>query len=562
MARPRRTAGNPLGRRRRTATSLCAAAVALALAVGVPAGPAAATGGERPASATAGASAAPAFRLVDIPMKDGTVLKADVFTPAPGTPGADRNGHYPLVVQPASWGQNDLEYVAQGRALAADGYVAVTYTVRGFWASGGKIDVAGPKDVGDISSVIDWSLAHTPSDRGRIGMVGLSLGGGLTLMGAAFDPRVKAVASLSGWADLTDALYSGRTRHLQAAGLLAAIQIPTGRRGPEFSRTLSDLFADRDMPRVVQWAHTRSPATYVDRINAHGTAVFLANAWGDSIFNPGQMTAFYQRLTVPKRLELRPGDHATQELTSLLGLPNATWTSARHWLDRHLKGAAPTPATREGVQLQVRPTGVQEDYPNWQSVNSRTEHLSLGRPDSHGTGTLATGAAPTGWTRQVAGGTDSGADGGIAELSGALDQVVGLPPTVAVPLLSRRSAAVWQSSPYATTQHLRGAAHLRTTVTASAPQGTAFAYLYDVNALGIGKLISHAPQSWTDTRPGRPVPLDVSLFPTAYDIPAGHHLALVLDTADPLYGGRTPRGSTVAFGSPANAPAELTVPLR
>ncbi len=535
--------------------------VAAALAVAVPGGTAVAA-----APAAAHASAAPSFRLVEIPLKDGTVLKADVFTPAAGTPGADRNGHHPLVVQPASWGQNDLEYAAQGRQLAAAGYVAVTYTVRGFWGSGGQVDVAGPKDVGDISAVIDWALAHTPADRSRVGMVGLSLGGGLTLMGAAFDPRVKAVASLSGWADLTDALYSGQTRHLQAARLLAAVQTPTGRRSPEFARTLSDLYADREMPRVIQWAHTRSPAAYVDRINAHGTAVFLANAWGDSIFNPGQMTSFYQRLTVPKRLELRPGDHATQELTSLLGLPNATWTSARQWLDRYLKGAgAGSGGARQGVELEVRSGGEHENYQNWRTVSSRAERLRLGRPDSGGVGTLAAAggaAGHAGWWRRVAGGTDSGADGGIAELSGTLDQVIGLPPTVFVPLLSRSSAAIWQSAPYAKGLQLRGAARLHTAVTASTPKGSAFAYLYDVNALGVGKLISHAPQSWSGRQPGHAFPLDVTLFPTAYDLPAGHRLALVLDTADPLYGGSTPRGSSVSFGSPADGPAELALPVR
>ncbi|MCK7622536.1 acyl esterase [Streptomyces sp. RS10V-4] len=552
MARPRRTAHRPPHRRHRAAAAVLAAALALVCAA--PAGPAAAAA--RPAARTA----APAFRLADLPMKDGTVLKADVFTPAPGTPGADRDGRYPLVVQPASWGQNDLEYVAQSRQLAAAGYVAVTYTVRGFWGSGGRIDVAGPTDVADVSSVIDWSLAHTPADRRRVGMVGLSLGGGLTLMGAAFDPRVKAVAALSGWADLADSLYSGRTRHLQAARLLAAIQAPTGRRSPEFAGILADLYADRDLPRVVRWAHTRSPAAYADRINAHGTAVFLANAWGDSIFHPGQMTAFYQRLTVPKRLELRPGDHATQELTGLLGLPNATWDGARSWLDHHLKGTG-GPGPRQGVALEVRSTGGHESYPDWAAVSTHTARLRLGRPDAHGTGTLG-GPGGTGWWRRITGGQDSGADGGIAELSGALDQITGPPPTAAVPLLPRGAAAVWQSAPYPATQRLRGAARLHTTVTASAPRGTAYAYLYDVDALGLGRLLAHAPQSWSGTRPGHPVPLDVTLFPTAYDLPAGHRLALVLDTADPLYGGRTPRGSTVAFGSPADRPAELALPLR
>src|SRR5205085_12637879 len=72
---------------------------------------------------------------------------------------------------------------------------------------------------------------------------------GLTLMGAAFDPRIKAVASLSGWADLADSLYSGQTRHLQAAALLTAIETPTGRKSPEFARMLADLL-DRKSTRL------------------------------------------------------------------------------------------------------------------------------------------------------------------------------------------------------------------------------------------------------------------------------------------------------------------------
>ncbi|MFF4289442.1 CocE/NonD family hydrolase [Streptomyces sp. NPDC001633] len=562
MARSRRTHRRPHGHRRRATTALLITALGIGAGLATAPASAAPAPAHRPAATATAQLGHPSFRLADIPMKDGTVLKADVFTPAPGTPGADRKGHYPLVVQPASWGQNDLEYVAQGKQLAAAGYIAVTYTVRGFWRSGGQVDVAGPKDVSDISSVIDWALAHTPADRQRIGMVGLSLGGGLTLMGAAFDPRIKAVAAMSGWGDLTHSLYSGSTRHLQAAALLAAIQAPTGRRSPEYGRMLADLFAGRDMAKVVRWADTRSPATYVNRINAHRTAVFLAHAWGDSFFNPSQLTGFYQRLTGPKRLELRPGDHATQELTSLLGLDNPTWKSARRWLDQHLKGTGGDHGPRQSVDLEVRPNGHHENYPDWRAISTRTAHLRLGGPGPLETGALGGTAAVPGWRKSVVGGTDSGADGGVALLAGALDQVAALPPTVILPLLPRSSAAVWQSAPYASAPHLRGAARVHTQVTAGAPDGTVFGYLYDVNALGVGKLISHAPQSWSGKKPGRAFPLDLSLFTTAYDLPAGHRLALVLDTKDPMYAGRTPRGSSVSFGSTTADPAELTLPLR
>ena len=99
-------------------------------------------------------------------------------------------------------------------------------------------------------------------------------------------------------------------------------------------------------------------------------------------------------------------------------------------------------------------------------------------------------------------------------------------------------------------------------VTAAAPDGTVFAYLYDVDTWGRGKLITHAPQSWIGRPAGHPIPLDVALYATGYDLPPGHRLALVLDSSDPLYAGRTPLASAVTFGSPAVDPSTLTVPLR
>ncbi|MEU8976557.1 CocE/NonD family hydrolase [Streptomyces monashensis] len=553
----------------RLAGAAAMTAVALCVSMGTPpaaASPASAAASSvsattPPARPAAAVGAAPSFRLVDIPMKDGVVLKADVLTPAAGTPGADTRGRYPVIVQPASWGQNDLEYLAQGTRLAADGYVVVTYTVRGFWLSGGKIDVGGPSDVADISSVIDWTLAHTEADPQRIGMLGLSLGAGMSLLGAAFDPRIKAVAALSAWGDLVDSLYSGRTRHLQAAALLNALQLPSGRPGPEYARALSDLYGDRDMQDVVDWAKVRSPRTYVDRINAHGTAVLVANAWNDSIFNSSEITDFYQKLTGPKRLVMRPGDHATQELTGFLGVDNETWADAHHWFDRQLKGGGAASGDHGApVELHVRNGGGEEDYPSWQAVGPRARVLPLGRANAFGTGTLD-GPADTGWHTSITGGIDSGADAGITELSGALDQIAELPPIAEVPLLPRFAAAVWQSAPYSSAQHIRGAVMLHTTVTSSAPQGTVFAYLYDANVGGVGKLISHAPQSWSGRTPGQAFPLDVALFTTAYDLPAGHRLALVLDTKDPAYGGSTPLGSNVSFSSPQTDPSRLVLPL-
>ncbi|MCW8377498.1 CocE/NonD family hydrolase [Streptomyces justiciae] len=482
------------------------------------------------------------IRFVDIAGDGGTVLKANVITPA----GADSSRRYPLIVFPTSWGLPQVEYLAQAQKLANSGYIVVSYNVRGFWQSGGQIEVAGPPDIADASKVIDWALANTPADAQHIGMGGVSYGAGISLLAAAHDKRVKAVAALSGWADLIDSIYSGRTQHVQAAGLLDGASVVTGRQSAELREIFDNFYAsnlskEQDM---INWGKKRSAATYVDQLNKNGAAVMMANAWGDSIFPPNQYADFYEKLTGPKRLEFRPGDHATAELTGLFGLPNDVWTDTERWFDHYLQGDDNGIDREQPVQLKSRSTGGYEGYPDWKSVGATTRKLALS-----GTTTLHTNV-------------DSGADGGVVFLSSILDQVAQLPPVASIPLLPRRWAAVWQSGKYTTAQQVRGTAKLHTTVTPTKESGTLVAYLYDVGPLGLGKLVSHAPYTFHGRAPGKAFGLDLELYSTAYDVPAGHRLALVVDTVDPLYIEHNPSGAQLTFSSPANDPSYVSIPLR
>ena len=61
------------------------------------------------------------------------------------------------------------------------------------------------------------------------------------------------------------------------------------------------------------------------------------------------------------------------------------------------------------------------------------------------------------------------------------------------------------------------------------------AYLYDVDAFGIGKLITHGPLTDYDAAAGQVQSVDLDLVAAAYDVPAGHKVALVIDTFDLLY---------------------------
>ncbi|MFI2614897.1 CocE/NonD family hydrolase [Streptomyces sp. NPDC018584] len=494
-----------------------------------------------PAAGPSGASAT-GVRFVDIPGEGGTVLKANVFAPKDAEPGA----RYPSIVLPTSWAMPQIEYVAQAQKLANDGYVVVSYNSRGFWQSGGEIETAGPKDIADASKVIDWTLANTPADPTKVGMAGVSYGAGISLLAAGHDKRIKAVAALSGWADLIDSIYSGRTQHVQAAALLGGAGVLTGRPSAELQQTLKDFLAsnlDKE-DEMIAWGAKRSPVTHLDRINENGAAVMLGNAWGDTLFPPNQYAEFYERLTGPKRLEFRPGDHATAEATGLLGLPNDTWTSTRRWFDHHLKGEANGIDKEQPVQLKSRSTGGYEGYPDWKSVGPTRKKIAMA-----GTTTIRTNV-------------DSGANGGIAILSNALDQFLKIPPTASVPLLPRRYTGVWQSERYASDQRVRGTAKLHTTLTSTKESGTLVAYLYDVGPLGLGKLVSNAPYTFHGKTPGKPFGVDLELFSTAYDVPAGHRLALVVDTVDPLYIEHNPSGAQLTFSSPAADPSYVSVPLR
>jgi hypothetical protein len=487
-------------------------------------------------AAPAAAADTTGVRFVDIAGDGGVVLKANVVAPAAA-------GSYPAVIFPSSWGLNDLEYLAQATAMAADGYVVVSYTPRGWWSSGGEIDTAGPLDMADFSDVVDWTIANTAADPARIGAAGVSYGAGISMLGAAFDKRIRAVAMLSGWSDLVYSLYSDQTRHLQSSGLLALAAQIVGNPGPDLSGKLADFAANRNVAEVLAWAKVRSPATYLDKINANAPAVLIANAWGDSIFPPNQLADFYGKLTGPKRLELRPGDHAIAELTGLAGLPNDVWTSTRGWLDEYLRGvdAGITPG-----RILVDPdNAAAETYSSWGGLSTTTKRYGLGAIRWYdGTGLLGDDA--TGWTKTLPDDLDTVADGGLVLLTNGAAAITGQRPSIWLPSVDRLRAGVWASERPGTALRIRGVPHVHLNLSAADADGTLVAYLYDLDSLGNAQLITHAPVTWLgDSAGSRSV--DVDLYAAAYDVPAGHSLTLVVDTVDPLYYDANTLGDTVTI---------------
>jgi dienelactone hydrolase len=488
------------------------------------------------------------FRFVDITAGDGVVLKANVIAPTAA-------GGHPAIVFVNSWGLGDTEYLAQAKVLAGRGYVVLSYTTRGFWGSGGQIDTAGPKDMADVSTVLDWLIANTAADPAHIGVGGASYGSGISLLASAFDPRIRAVVAMSTWTDLAASLYGDNTRRPQALLLLKVAAQIFGRPSPELTAMTDAYFANQDLGPITDWGRVRSAATYIDAINRNHPAIMIANSYGDSLFPPNQLIDFYGKLTGPKRLELAPGDHVVAEGTGLLGLPNHVWDSAYRWFDRYLAGADTSIDTEPPVVLRHIDSDVAEGYDNWADVTGSTRRYNLGdRRWSDGTGPMSTGAVGGNWSTTIWTGTDTTAGAGVALLTNGFTALTGIPPMVWLPTVNRLNAAVWTSDPVSGGAAIRGMPKLHLGIASQQPKGTVIAYLYDTDGTGTGRLITHAPITWlqpTDT-------LDLTFQATAYDLPAGHRLALVIDTVDPLYLGANQYGTRLAF----TGPSWFDVPLR
>jgi predicted acyl esterase len=488
-----------------------------------------------------------------IPGSGGTPIRAFVIEPT-----GRGSGPFPLLVLPSSWGINNIEYVGAAAKFAYEsGYVVVSYTSRGFYDSGGEIDVAGPDTVADVSKVIDWAVGNVKGDAGKVGVAGISYGAGQALLAAAADPRIKAVASLSTWTDLARSLYPNETVNSQAVEVLLAAGKLVGRPGPVL-REAEDAYREGRFQAVIPISESRSAANKIAAINANRTAVLIGNAWNDGIFAPGQVTDLFTKLTGPKRLMLSPGDHATAELFGAAGLPNEIWDSVGRWFDKHVRGVDNGIDRENPVNLKPNSGGGWRTFPSWAAASAAQDTLYLTGP-SWGTGSLAT-AATTGWQNRIAAGWPTVADSGTLLLSGALQGFFGIPTGVSMPLVDRNAAAVWWGPTYSRATAVSGAPKLHVTVTPSAPTTTLYAYLYDVGSLGLGALVTHKPITLRNAAPGVAKTLDFDLEPVLWDVEAGHRLVLVVDTVDPRYLTESSMGTNVVFSSPAADPSWLRVP--
>lgn len=146
---------------------------------------------------------------------DGTPIVAHVFP----VPGLAAGQSAPTVLNGPGWAGTGDTDPSTGliKQLNDLGYNVVTWSPRGFGASGGLVSIDAPSIEGrDTSALIDyvaaqpWALRDAAGDP-RIGMAGGSYGGGIQYSTAIADHRLDALVPVVGWHSLKTALYKDQT---------------------------------------------------------------------------------------------------------------------------------------------------------------------------------------------------------------------------------------------------------------------------------------------------------------------------------------------------------------
>jgi ABC-2 type transport system ATP-binding protein len=488
----------------------------------------------------------------------------------------------PAVLLSQGFGGDKQSLDSEARTFADSGYVALTYSARGFGKSGGSIHLAAPNyEVHDGTLLIDYlaglkDVKHV-GGKPQIATAGGSYGGGLSLLIGAADHRVGAIAADITWNDLSHALFPnfagtapGVFKRLWAGNLFANGFTDTGRLGRsvqddsaaagpssvQCGRFAADVCAayqasaasgtpNAAMSRIMRQA---SPASVIGQITA---PTLLTQGEEDSLFPLSEADANARGLAAhgtPVRVVWRQGGHdnssvgggtAITEATDWFGQVFAGRVGATQRFRFSEQAGVVSAATGDASQQTLEAVG----YPGIAGTPLRTRTVQLNGP------------------RQPIGSPADGSPSvitnipGLGGISSRFDQALALLPS------APGQTATFMSPKLSSSVLIAGQPTVRLTVTTtSSGDANLFAGLRDLSSDGTQTLPSQlvSPLRLTGMRPGVPRTVTVRLPSVVRNVLAGHRLALTVSSTDFAYAApRTARAYTIAL---AGDSAAVTVP--
>ena len=456
---------------------------------------------------------------------DGYKLDCDVYAPKYGI-------NLPVVIFSPSWGMPKIEYVFPARRMAADGYIVVSYSARGWFNSTGKKNVGEANDLSDVSSIINFVLKNYPADVNNIGMAGISMGAIRSLQAGIIDSRIKAVAAMSGTSRLRDALYWQDTPNKSWA-----LTQNGGDTNMLFDRII-DLEQRRNVDGILKWADDISAFRLRNDYRTKGRpSVYISNYYNDPLFTPNSVMDFYSQLDIPdKVMDLNDGMHAFPVGYGCLLLPETTWDMVYKWFDYYLKGidsGISDRLTKTPVSFGVKDEKTRLYFATWptEQIKYRNYYLNLDRLKSLtvGRGSLDSSPEFTLFFRDIKSGKGSEASFGPDDI---VSQMLNIDTWLNIFMLNKDYALTHLSAAATSESIIAGIPILDISVTPSQKDAQVIAHLYDVNMFWYGELISHSAWTLLDVKPGVRKRLSFEFHAIAWRLKKNHRLAVVFDTYD------------------------------
>ncbi|MES4890287.1 CocE/NonD family hydrolase [Streptomyces sp. NPDC096012] len=469
---------------------------------------------------------------------DGESLDTSFFAPADA-------GRHPAVLLAHGFGASKDDMRQQAEDLARDGYAVLTWSARGFGRSTGKIGLNDPAgEVTDVSRLIDW-LAKQPQVRldrpgdPRVGMAGGSYGGAVSLLAAAHDHRVDAIAPAITYWNLADALFPNGVFKKLWTGVFFNTGGGCARFQPALCR-MYDRVAESGTPDAAARAllEARSPSAVGDRIKV---PTLLTQGQTDSLFTLGQSDAAARAIRAngaPVDVDWIAGGHDGGDMET-----GRVRTRVRAWFDRYLKGDR---GAGTGPAFRVTRTGGVDSTDGTARLRGASAAAYPGLHDHRHAVALTggeqhvvnpPGASPPG----VSALPGLGGSGGLAQLS-----ALGVGVSLDFPGQSAR----FDSAPLTRDLRITGAPTATVHVTSTRDDAVLFGKVYDVGPDGTRQVLPAqlvTPFRVTGARAGKDV--TVTLPAIDHEVQKGHRLRLVLASTD------------LGYASPA-APATYTVSLK
>ena len=335
---------------------------------------------------------------------DGVEIPAVLFVPEGG---ADAT-----VLATHGWGGSKSSVEGYAPLLADNGYALVAFDQRGFGESTAEVGLSGPKEVADVSALIDFvadddRIADGPDGEPQVGMLGASYAGGIQLNAAAVDDRIDALVPVIPWHDLSFSLVPNGVPKLGWTSLLyaAGIEASRGLTSPDpenlqrgVSPRLHELYAkattqNRLPPEGESFLSVRSTVSKADRID---TPALVVQGWPDTLFTPNEGDRIVEDLRADggdSRLVLFNGGHTLTETAAPEEQVAEIESMAIEWFDQHVRGDGESeiaPLTYWDVQ-----NGGFREADDFPPSDATTVEATLADLEGKGRSVVANTVAPT-----------------------------------------------------------------------------------------------------------------------------------------------------------------------